>query len=263
VAARESTSACRQPLSYLASERVKKLVRDVLKRHNIHLGRSRSAELEAKANLAIEYFLKEQTCQADREMHRAARKIWKMASSDDPPIAQIRIELSRLPKRIKGLFETRANLCLLQMFPKSRYAGSLDRWLPDASHEELLWSVCALIPTRLEIVAGQSRGSGRRRDSARIEPKILNITRGNGDDTPKKGRPIKWPEQDLILRLANYWAQIVGEFPNFGRSDHTPFGDLVHSVFQFLGLPIGSATSRLRAARKALDTGHEPVRASQ
>jgi hypothetical protein len=242
---------------------VELVVRDVFKRHNIHLGRSRSADLEAKAKLAIEYFLKEQTCQTDREMRRAAQKIWKMASSDDPPIAQIRIELSRLPKRIKVLFETRANLCLLRKFTKSRYAGSLDEWFRDAPPEELLWSVCALIPTRLEIVAGQSRGSGRRRDPARIEPKILSITQGNGEDAPKKGRPIKWAERDLILRLAHHWEQIVGEFPNFGRSDHTPFGDLVHSIFQFLRFPISSATSGLRAARKALDTGHEPVRASQ
>jgi hypothetical protein len=42
------------------------------------------------------------------------------------------------------------------------------------------------------------------------------------------------------------WHDATGEAPRPGRSDYTGFGDLVHSVFQWLGLPEGSGTHPLR-----------------
>ena len=50
----------------------------------------------------------------------------------------------------------------------------------------------------------------------------------------------------LIGGLAHAWERTTGAFPIAGRSDQTPFGDLVHSVFQWLGLDDGEAVYALR-----------------
>jgi hypothetical protein len=46
--------------------------------------------------------------------------------------------------------------------------------------------------------------------------------------------------------LAMDWRGATGEEPKPGRSDHSGFGELVHSVFQWLGLPGGRAAHSLR-----------------
>lgn len=48
------------------------------------------------------------------------------------------------------------------------------------------------------------------------------------------------------MHLAMDWLRASGETPKPGRSDGTGFGDLVHSVFQWLSLPKGSAPYVLR-----------------
>jgi hypothetical protein len=48
------------------------------------------------------------------------------------------------------------------------------------------------------------------------------------------------------MHLAMDWSHATGSPPKPRRSDNTGFGDLVHSVFQWLNLPEGSAAYALR-----------------
>ena len=54
----------------------------------------------------------------------------------------------------------------------------------------------------------------------------------------KGGRPSDSdPRLTLIGHLAHEWEKATGTFPEPGRSDHTGFGELVYSVFQWLREP--------------------------
>ena len=46
--------------------------------------------------------------------------------------------------------------------------------------------------------------------------------------------------------LAVDWLRATNKAPTAGRSDKSGFGDLVHSVFQWVGLQEGTATYALR-----------------
>jgi hypothetical protein len=63
------------------------------------------------------------------------------------------------------------------------------------------------------------------------------------------------------MHLALDWLTATCKPPKRRRSDKTGFGDLVHSVFQWLSLPEGTATYALRkywAAAKAFEA-REPL----
>jgi hypothetical protein len=57
------------------------------------------------------------------------------------------------------------------------------------------------------------------------------------------------------MYLAMDWLTATGEPPKHGRSDNTAFGDLVHSVFQWLALPEGSAAYALPQFWAAVEAG--------
>jgi hypothetical protein len=63
-------------------------------------------------------------------------------------------------------------------------------------------------------------------------------------DRDGNGRPSDDAALRLISFLAMDWTLAADQLPVPGRSDKTPFGDLVHQVFGWLELP--EATSALR-----------------
>jgi hypothetical protein len=98
------------------------------------------------------------------------------------------------------------------------------------------------------IVAGRSRGNGRR-SRLRLEPIILGEIRGAGTRIHSGGAPTANGRHDMVMHLALDWRRATGEDPRRGRSDETGFGDLVHSVFQWLKLskdPTEAAAYALR-----------------
>jgi hypothetical protein len=86
--------------------------------------------------------------------------------------------------------------------------------------------------------------------------------RGADDGRPKGGRPEAHARDGLVRHLALDWYAGTGQMPNAGRSDHGGFGDLVHSVFDWLS-ELGAAQALRRywaevekgRARSALQNG--------
>ena len=74
----------------------------------------------------------------------------------------------------------------------------------------------------------------------------MGEVRGAGTVRHRGGRPRNEAYQILVMHLALDWIQATGEEPTPGRSDHSGFGDLLHSIFQWLSQPEGSAAYALR-----------------
>ncbi len=72
---------------------------------------------------------------------------------------------------------------------------------------------------------------------------ILGVVRGGGNPRHQGGRPAA-AEDGLVMLLAMDWLQVTGHSPQPGRSDHLPFGQLVHHVFGWLDLENASSCLR-------------------
>ena len=104
-----------------------------------------------------------------------------------------------------------------------------------------------------------------------MEPIILGEARRDGPPThkggqpkkptPKGGRPKNADQRELIRFLECDWLRATDRPPACGRSDYRGFGDLVHSVFQWLRLEGDSATYALRQYWAEIEEskGYEPA----
>jgi hypothetical protein len=221
-----------------------------------------SAFLARKSDYAMTY----------REVHDAIRELWRLASEADPPIGQIRAIIKALSEQVLTPF----NYLALQEIPKYYSLGQIGRAPPDgrsgiplaevealreggfrawaaiASGPALIWAIQTLLPAIGVIeVEGRSRGMGKRSPS-RVEPIIMGTARGADRQMPSSKqmhiggrRSILDVEFSLIGTLVQAWQRATGILPSAGRSDETGFGDLVHSVFQWLGMD-GQAEYALR-----------------
>jgi hypothetical protein len=131
-------------------------------------------------------------------------------------------------------------------------------WLADVPAKRLIEILPRSIAQGGMVLPGRRRGP-ERRSQRRYEPLILGVTRGapNKPSGPAKGANIAAEPRmigngrarddaalTLIAMLALDWVRATGKVPRSGRSDKTPFGDLVHQVFGWLELP--DATGALR-----------------
>jgi hypothetical protein len=66
---------------------------------------------------------------------------------------------------------------------------------------------------------------------------IFGQARGDGGGVNTGGRPSQDARDTLVMHLAVDWTIAADAEPLPGRSDHAGFGDLVHSVFQWLHEP--------------------------
>jgi hypothetical protein len=146
--------------------------------------------------------------------------------------------------------------------PPSRRTGitRFQEWAIDAPPNELILLTRALSGEGQRMVKGRSRGDGKRAPD-HFEPVIMGQFRGDPVDTEASilgpsipaaaksdqgGRPLKDAEYELVMHLAIDWSHALGDKPRSGRSGNSGFGDLVHSVFQWMGLRNKSAIYALR-----------------
>jgi len=217
-----------------------------------------------------------------RDAHDALRALRILAHEDDPPIGQLKARLARLPPAAREYIGRRAPTAMRRLgFDLGSLVGELpehafDRFLrwtttPEALHlpepppplpKALAEKLAALtgpepvslppLVTVLRVlssdgarpVLGRSRGGGKR-SAPRLEPTIMSEVRGAGTIRHRGGRPTNDRHQTLVMHLATDWLNATGELPKSGRSEGTGFGELVHSVFQWLELP-DSAANALR-----------------
>jgi hypothetical protein len=233
-----------------------------------------------------------------RDAHDALRALRTLAHEDDPPIGQLKARLARLPPEARASIGRRAPTVMRRLgFDLGSPAGELPehafnrflRWtttpeavqlpeppppLPKALAEKLAAlagaepvSLPPLVTTLRVLsshgarpVEGRSRGGGKR-SAPRLEPMIMGEVRGAGTARHRGGRPTNERDQTLVMHLALDWLTATCKSPKRRRSDKTGFGDLVHSVFQWLSSPEGTATYALRkywAAAKAFEA-REPL----
>lgn len=194
-----------------------------------------------------------------REKHDLLRELWRLAEQPDPPIGQIRARLKKLPAEVLADIEERAERRWPVYFEEPAPATPSQGWLAEVPAEKLVKILPPGISCGGIMVPGRGRESGRR-SRAQFEPMILGVVRGSRPSskpatvervpnrtevgaTPN-GRPRDEAALQLISFLAADLTLATGQRPVPGRSDKTPFGDVVHQVFGWLGLP--DATGALR-----------------
>jgi hypothetical protein len=194
-----------------------------------------------------------------RKIHDALRQLFRLAEQRDAPVGQIRARLKELPQRVLADVEERAERRWPIYFKEPAPSRPTTAWLADVPADKLLEILPPSISNGGMIVPGRGRGSGRR-SPPHYEPMIRGVVRGSQPSSRSAtaeemadtcaatlnagGRPRDDDALELISFLAMDWALATEERPMPGRSDTTPFGDLVHQVFGWLGLP--DATGALR-----------------
>jgi hypothetical protein len=194
-----------------------------------------------------------------REKHDLLRALLRLADETDPPVGQIRARLKALPADLLADIEERAERRWPLYFDDAAPATSGKGWLADVPQDKLLKILPRSISYGGQWAPGRGRGAGRR-SGPQYEPMILGVVRGSQPpsksatgqeaagrsraDARPSGRPSDGAGLQLISFLAFDWALATEQRPVPGRSDKTPFGDLVHQVFGWLGLP--DATGALR-----------------
>jgi hypothetical protein len=180
-----------------------------------------------------------------RSDHDAVRSLWQLTHDDDASPGQIRARIQTLPTGAIDYLNRRAPRVLACLVPSEKCDVPFQIWAASAEREKLIAVARALTEEGRNVVAGRGRGNGNR-SAPRMEPLIMGEMRGAGTRHHWGGRPKHEEQQELIMWLAMDWLKITGQPPKSGRSDQTGFGDLCHCVFQWLGLPDGSATQALR-----------------
>jgi hypothetical protein len=190
-----------------------------------------------------------EAARAHRLVHRALRQLWRLANTDDPPIAVIRIAIGRLPLQAERELEDRARFHWSAVFKAEFPSEGFVAWSRRAPVAGLLEALRSFIADGGARVPGRTRPDDRR-SKARFEPRILGQIRGAGDGrqdgaaAARSGRPCADAADNLVMHLAIDWAMATGLRPRPGRSDRTGFGALVHHVFGWLD--IGGADQALR-----------------
>jgi hypothetical protein len=188
---------------------------------------------------------------------RRVRRHWQLrelSHDEDPPIALLRARIQALPREAIESVDRRAPIVIARLFQDEPAVTEFRKWAISADPAKLLAATRVLSGSAGRFVKGRSRGRGKR-SSIRLEPGIMGKFRGVpitveaesiGSERHRGGRPRAAAHQHLVMHLAVDWLYATGKTPMPGRSDLTGFGDLVHSVFQWLSLPEGSATYALR-----------------
>lgn len=195
-----------------------------------------------------------------REAHDAMRTIWRLCRDPEPPVGLLRARARALPKEAIEHVVRRARTVIPRLFPgdtieegafdsRERTAARFLDWVAKAEGAKLITALRVLTGQGATIVAGRSRGNGRR-SRPRLEPIILGEIRGAGTRIHRGGAPAANARHDMVMHLALDWYRATGEDRRGGRSDKTGFGDLVHSIFQWLELSEDPTEAAVYALRR-------------
>jgi len=211
------------------------IVIDCLQKDGFRLAPAATAAFLTDIDRSVEIFLEARgaTRTTSREAHNVLRGIWELAHEDDCPVGQLRARV--LPREAVEYLDRRARRVIPNLFPGQSAEGGFLEWAKNASSEDLVRAAQVLSAEGGQLIS-RSRGGGKR-SAAKLEPRILGRVSGSGEGGPVGGRPRHVAQGILIRNLALDWIRETGCEPSPGRSDQSGFGDLVHSVFQWLDEP--------------------------
>lgn len=287
-----------EPAPFRLDDEQRARIRDCLRKDKVSLTPDRFERFVGEIEKSTDHFLGLPLKETFRDAHDALRDLWALAHEDDPPIGQIRVRLTKLPLAGREYVGRRARNVMRRLgvdlggpaaesserafdhflqwtktaealkrpkapmpLPKTvdEHVAALSVTAP-ASPPILIRALRVLSSDGGRNVGGRSRGAGKR-SRLRFEPVIMGEARGAGTVRHRGGRPTIEYHQTLVMHLALDWLTATGGPPKSGRSDSTGFGDLVHTVFLWLGLSDEKAAYALRrywADVKALKA-HEPL----
>jgi hypothetical protein len=227
---------------FVLDDEQRRRVADCLRKDGIELASDRLGQLICDIEESIANFLADAGAPSFPEARNALSRLWKLSHEDDPPIGLIRVLIRKLPAKAKEYLDQRFPFKFSNLYQDDEEIefqtfAQFEAWAGDAEPSTLVLATRVVTAKAAQIVEGRSRGQGKR-SGPKIEPIIERV--------PGGGRPRNAEQQDLVMYLALDWVQHTGEMPTSGRSDHKGFGELVHSVFQWLALPEGSAAYALR-----------------
>jgi hypothetical protein len=208
-------------------------VRDCLLKGDLTLPRAAFEPFVRDIEGSISLFRNIEPSSGFRKVHDALREIWFLVREDDPPVGVLRARIKALPKPAIEYLDRRSMRVITRLFPNDSAESGFLTWAEKADRDKLIQGLRVLSAEGAQIVEGRSRGSGKR-SARRVEPIIFGEVRGTGTKSRKGGRPSEDPRHELVMRLALDWLHATGRVPEAGRSSETAFGDLVHSVFQWL-----------------------------
>jgi hypothetical protein len=233
-----------QAAHYRLDDEQRARIRDCLTKDGLSLPSDRLERLVRGIEASIDHFLAAAPQGAFRDAHDALRHLWKLCHLDKPPALVLRRELQKLPKRAVEHMGRRARVVIPHLFPgetievgvfdpPERLAARFLSWANSADDQKLVAALGILSAEGGGWVAGRSRGDGKR-SRPQFEPMIMGEVRGTGARDLSGGAPSDDAGRELVMRLALDWRHATGHEPKPGRSDCAGFGDLVHSVYQWL-----------------------------
>jgi hypothetical protein len=226
-------------------------ITDCLRKDGIRLTPKVEKNLVRSVGASIEAFVQKHASEATyREMHDALRDLWLLSIGDDPPVGQLRARIARLPRTCLEHLKLR----LSQVSSSIVDDEDLLSWARNTDAEGLLEMIRVISADGAKVVS-RSRGGGRH-SKGRLEPLIFGHARGSNEGIQKGGRPSHSAQDELVMFLAIDWSRATDVEPLPGRSDRHGFGDLVHSVFQWIDEP--SAHQALRRYWEAVKGGQSP-----
>jgi hypothetical protein len=231
-----------QPAPRWLDDEQRARIRDCLRKDKLTLPSDRFERFVGQIQMSIDYFLGLPPEGKFRKAHDDLRALWALAREDDPPVGVVRARLQKLTPAAREYVGQRAPRIIARLdrkpvvwctsaLPAQSFCEFI-KWTATADGAKLLTAVRLLSAEGARFVAGRSRGGGKR-SGIRLEPVIMGEARGVGSAHHRGGRPRGTFHLELVQCLALDWLQ-TGEDPKPGRSDHGGFGDLVHSVFQWL-----------------------------
>lgn len=234
-----------QAAHYRLDDEQRARVGDCLTKEGQSLSQDRLKQLISGIEASIVHFRKAPPEGGPRDAHDALQQVWKLSHDDDQSPGRVRVRIQALPKEAIEYVDRRAPIVIPRLFPGEAPVGGFREWAATADPAKLIRATQVLSAQGARRVEGRSRGGGKRSGS-RLEPEIMGEVRGAGAVRRRGGRPRNAAHRDLVMHLGIDWLNATGNAPKPGRSDRTGFGDLIHSVFQWLNLPKGSAAHALR-----------------
>jgi hypothetical protein len=234
-----------QTVEFRLDDEKRARVRDCLAKEGVRLPTDQFKRLMHEIENSIATHLDAEPEGTDRVTDDALAELWTLSHEDDPSVYLLRAGIRALPRRAADYIDRRFPVIFNHLFSTEPPAGGFQEWAATADAQNLVSATQVLSAEGGQWVAGRSRGGGKR-SGPKLEPSIRGQVRGTGS-IRRGGRPERADLQELILQLYGDWLHATEGLPRAeGRGDHTGFGDLVHSVFQWIGESEETATYALR-----------------